>query len=70
MLKETLVEATRVGKFHIWPVTTIDEGNEILTGVKAGQRQADGTFEPDSVNDRLDRRLRELAETMKDFAKG
>jgi lon-related putative ATP-dependent protease len=68
MLKETVVEAVRAGKFRIWPVTTIDEGIEILTGIKAGQRQAGGSFEPDSVNDRVDKRLRELAETMKAFS--
>jgi lon-related putative ATP-dependent protease len=68
MLKETVVEAVRAGKFRIWPVTTIDEGIEILTGIKAGHRQAGGSFEPDSVNDRVDKRLRELAETMKAFS--
>ena len=70
MLKDSVVQAVRAGQFHIWPVATIDEGIEILTGVKAGQRQTDGSFEPDSVNNRADRRLRELADTMKDFVKG
>ncbi len=69
MLKEEVVEAVREGKFHIWSVKNVDEGIEILTGVKAGARKEDGTFEEDSVNDRVDRRLRELAETMRDFAK-
>ncbi|MGA9351834.1 MAG: ATP-binding protein [Anaerolineae bacterium] len=69
MLKEEVVEAVREGKFHIWSVKTVDEGIEILTGVKAGVRKEDGTFEEDSVNDRVDRRLRELAEKMRDFGK-
>jgi predicted ATP-dependent protease len=69
MLKEEVVEAVREGKFHLWSVKTVDEGIEILTGVKAGARQEDGTFEEDSVNGRVDRRLRELAEKMKGFGK-
>jgi len=69
MLKEEVVEAVKNGKFHIWSVKNVDEGIEILTGVKAGVRQEDGTFEEDSVNYLVDRRLRELAEKMRDFAK-
>ncbi|MFB0545439.1 MAG: S16 family serine protease, partial [Anaerolineae bacterium] len=69
MLKEEVVEAVREGKFHIYPVKTIDEGIEILTGVKAGARKEDGTFEEGSVNDQVDKRLRELAERMKEFAR-
>ncbi len=69
MLKEEVVEAVREGKFHIWPVETVDEGIEVLTGVEAGARKEDGTFEEDSVNDRVDKRLRELAEKIMDFAK-
>ena len=57
MLKETVVEAIRQGKFHLWPVRTIDEGIEVLTGVKAGERLPDGSFESESVNARVDERL-------------
>jgi lon-related putative ATP-dependent protease len=67
MLKEEVVEAVRQGKFHVWPVRTIDEGIEILTGVPAGKRQADGTFETGRVHYLADRRLEELAETMCKF---
>ena len=70
MLKESVVEAIRQGKFHLWPVSTIDEGIEVLTGVKAGERQVDGSFEADSVNARVDQRLREMAESLQRFGKG
>jgi lon-related putative ATP-dependent protease len=69
MLKESIVEAIKAGKFHIWPVGTIDEGIEVLTGVKAGLRQADGKFEPESVNARVDQRLRQMAEVLQQFGK-
>jgi lon-related putative ATP-dependent protease len=68
MLKEEVVEAVRQGRFHVWPVKTIDEGIEVLTGVRAGHRKEDGVFEEGTVNDLVDKRLRGLAETMRDFA--
>jgi lon-related putative ATP-dependent protease len=69
MLKEEVVDAIRQGKFHLWPVHTIDEGIEVLTGVKAGERQADGSFEPETVNARVDQRLRMMAEHLQRFGK-
>jgi len=69
MLKENVVEALRQGKFHLWPVRTIDEGIEVLTGVKAGERLADGSFEPESVNARVDQRLHQMAEALQRFGK-
>jgi lon-related putative ATP-dependent protease len=67
MLKEEILEAVKQGKFHIYPVKTIDEGIEILTGIKAGERQEDGTFEKGTVNHRVDKRLREMAERLREF---
>ena len=69
MLKEEVVEAIRQGKFHLWPVNSIDEGIEVLTGVKAGERQTDGIFEPDTVNARVDQRLHEMADALQYFGK-
>jgi predicted ATP-dependent protease len=69
MLKEAVVEAVRGGKFHIWSVATVEEGIEILTGVAAGQRQAEGVFESGSVFGKVDRRLRQLAQALADFGK-
>ena len=69
MLKDEVVEAVRQGKFHIWPVKSIEEGIEILTGVKGGERQEDGSFEPGSVNDLVNQRLKVLAEKLAKFGK-
>jgi predicted ATP-dependent protease len=69
MLKEEVVEAIKEGKFHLWPVSTIDEGIEVLTGVNAGTRLPEGGFEPDSVNARVDGRLLEMAKTLQKFGK-
>ena len=67
MLRDDVVQAVAEGKFHIWPVTTIDEGIEILTGVPAGERDEDGQYPEDSVNGRVDRKLFELAERLQRF---
>jgi predicted ATP-dependent protease len=67
MLREDLVEAVAGGKFHILPVDTIEQGIEILTGVPAGRRQGDAQFEPGTVFALADRRLREMAVTLREF---
>lgn len=67
MLKEEIVEAAEDGKFRIYPVRTIDEGIEILTGVPAGIRKEDGTYEEGTVNYLVDKRLQEMAETMRGY---
>jgi lon-related putative ATP-dependent protease len=70
MLKEGAAAAVKEGNFHIYPVRTIDEGIEVLTGVKTGKRRKDGSFEPNSINDRVQKRLTSLAEKLRDFTKG
>ncbi len=67
MLKEEIVDAVKAGKFHIYSAKTIDEGIEILTGVKAGERRQDGTFEEETVNYKVDKQLKDMAEKLKEF---
>src|SRR5438034_428458 len=64
MLNEDVVDAVRKGRFHIYPVGTIDEGIEILTGVKAGQLKKDRTYEPGTVHYRVNKRLAEMTQSM------
>ena len=67
MLRKDVVEAVEKGLFHIYPVKNVDEGVEILTGKKAGQRKVDGTYPRGSINYLVDKKLRELAEGLKSF---
>jgi predicted ATP-dependent protease len=67
MLKEEVLEAVKAGKFHIYPVKTIDEGIEVLTGVRAGSKLPDGLFEKGTVNFMVDTNLREMAEKIREF---
>ena len=67
MLRKDVVEAVAAGKFHIYPVQTIDQGIEILTGVSAGEKGPNGSYPPGTVNDLVDQKLLSLAKRMKDF---
>lgn len=61
MLREDVIDAVAKRKFHIYAIETIDEGIEILTGMKAGKRMKDGSFEHGSVHARVDKTLEEYA---------
>jgi predicted ATP-dependent protease len=67
MLREDVVEAVRDGEFNVWAIEAVDQGIEVLTGIPAGERRADGTFPKDTVNGRADRRLEQMAETVRQF---
>ena len=49
-LSDEVIEAVKEGKFHIYAVSTIDEGIEILTGVPAGKKNANGKFPAGTIN--------------------
>jgi lon-related putative ATP-dependent protease len=67
MLRSDVVEAARDGQFAIYPVATIDEAITLLTGITAGQRDAEGRFPEESINGRVEKRLIELAELRREF---
>ncbi len=69
MLREDVVEAVKNGQFAIYPVGTIDEGIEILTGVKAGERGQGGRFAAGTVNRLVEDKLKMFAERGRGFAK-
>ena len=67
MLREDVAEAMRKGVFSVYAVKTIDEGLEILTGIPAGERHADGGFPMGTVNHLVDQRLKELHQSMRGY---
>jgi len=68
MLRHDVVQAVADGKFHIYPVETVDQGIEILTGVPAGERDESGVFPEGSINQRVEAKLILMAEEAKAFA--
>ncbi|MDZ7839325.1 MAG: ATP-binding protein [Gammaproteobacteria bacterium] len=70
MLRQDVVDAVEAGEFAVYPVTTVDEGIELLTGITAGARDAEGRFPADSINGRVEARLIDYSERMRAFSAG
>jgi predicted ATP-dependent protease len=67
MLHDEVIEAVAKGQFHIYPVGTVEQGIEILTGVSAGKRSSSGKFPAGTVYAKVDSRLHEMALTLRKF---
>ena len=68
MLRPEVVAAAEAGDFHIYPVETVDQGLELLTGEPAGTRGDDGSFPADTINGRVEAQLRTYADRRRQFA--
>jgi predicted ATP-dependent protease len=68
MLRADVVRAVKEGKFRVYPVETIDQGIEILTGRKAGAETRKGTFPKGSVNAAVAETLARFARKARAFA--
>lgn len=66
-LDPEVVAAVEWGGFHIYPLSRIEEGIELLMGVTAGERGPDGAYPPESVLGRCAARLAEMAEQLRHF---
>jgi lon-related putative ATP-dependent protease len=69
MLRQDVVDAVEAGKFQVYPIETIDQGIEVLTGVAAGALGPDGTYPPGTINRRIDDRLIAFAEAARRFGR-
>ncbi|HYD15644.1 MAG TPA: AAA family ATPase [Hyphomicrobium sp.] len=70
MLREDAVNAVRDGRFAVHAVRTVDEALALLTGLDAGEKGADGRFGAETVNGRVDARLKAFAEKARAFPMG
>jgi len=62
MLKQAVREAVAEGRFHVYTVETVHEGIEVLTGLKAGERDDQGVFPEGSINRLVEDRLTLMAQ--------
>jgi len=69
MLDGEVREAVKQGKFKIFAIENVDEGLEILTGVPAGKRRRDGTYEPGTIHGLVEKKLKEFQEALKEVEK-
>jgi predicted ATP-dependent protease len=65
VLREDVARAIGEGRFHLYAVSSVSQGIEILTGVPAGERDSSGRFPASSVYGRVERRLIEIAERLR-----
>lgn len=68
MLRQDVVDAVANGRFHIYAVHSVDEGIELLTGVPAGEPDADGAYPAESINGRVVARIEAFARQQQAFA--
>ena len=66
MLDEEVVEAVADGTFHVYPIVTVEEGIELLTGTPAGERTEDGTYPEGTVFARIQERVDAMREAQKE----
>jgi ATP-dependent Lon protease len=66
-LDPEVVAAVEWGGFHVYPISGVEEGIELLMGVPAGVRGPDGTYPPESVLGRCAARLADMAEQLRHF---
>ena len=68
MLRQDVIDACAACRFAVYPITTIAEGAALLTGRAAGERDMDGNYPADSVNRRVEDRLRAFASIRRSFS--
>jgi lon-related putative ATP-dependent protease len=69
MLKKEVIDAVREGKFSVYPIEMVEEGLEILTSTPVGERGPDGQFPEGMVNQLVEKRLKGLAKSFKEFGR-
>ena len=62
MLREDVVQAVSEGKFHVYPIESIDQGIELLTDVPAGEPDDEGAYPEDTINGKVQARLKKFAD--------
>jgi lon-related putative ATP-dependent protease len=67
MLRDEVIEAAQNGQFHVWAISTVDEGISLLTGREAGELGADGQYPPGTVHRMVEDQLREYAQRLRAF---
>ncbi len=69
ILRQDVLDAIAGGQFHLYAIETVDQAIEILTGMPAGEADSKGAYPPESVNGRVQARLRRFAELRREFGR-
>ena len=68
MLRREVVDAVAAGRFHVHAVEHAEQAMALLTGLPAGEVDAQGQFPAGTINGAVQRRLRELSELRQRYA--
>ena len=66
-LSDEIIEDVKKGNFHVYAISSIDEGIEILTGVPAGKKDSNGKFPAGTINYLVQEKLNKFARVSKDL---
>jgi predicted ATP-dependent protease len=66
MLRQEVIEAVGQGRFHVWPVKTIDEAMSLFTGMEPGRSGVDGEFPEGTLNRLVQTRLADFTREVKE----
>ena len=66
-LSNEIIEDVKKGNFHVYAISSIDEGIEILTGVPAGKKDTNGKFPAGTINYLVQEKLKKFARVSKDL---
>ncbi len=66
LLRDDVARALEAGKFHLYAVENVSQGIEVLTGLPAGERDPSGRFPAGSVFGRVERRIIEISERLRE----
>ncbi|PNX50496.1 MAG: hypothetical protein BV458_13115 [Thermoplasmata archaeon M9B2D] len=66
MLNQDVIDAIEEGQFRIYAIDTMEEGMEILTGMKTGALSEDGTYPEGSINFLIEQRLTAITEALRE----
>ena len=69
MLRQDVIDAVSAGHFHIYPVSHVDEGLALLTGLPAGEPNPDGSYPAGSLNRLIVDRLEDIIQKQRQYAK-
>ena len=69
MLRQDVIEACAAGRFAVYPIASVNQGIELLSGLAAGERGSDGTYPAGSFNRLVEDRLRAFATIQNAFSK-
>jgi len=69
MLRSDVVEAIEANRFHVYIVSTVEEGIELLTGVSAGVADENGHYPESTVFRAAETRLKRFHQAMAELGR-